>query len=86
MLKALLIHVGYGTWGQEYELKITPFPGLGIRLDTYDMVNVVSVIVGDPDFHVTCIVEKEGAGESLQSKYLSEEDCERLGFENWNYP
>lgn len=66
----------------EFDLSIPPFPGLGIRLDTYDMVNVTSVIVGDPEFDVTCIVENEGE----DNRYLSEEDCKRLGFEEWSYP
>ena len=55
-LKALLVlGSGGATWTKEYELPFPPFPGLGIRIDVYDMLNVESVVVGDPGFDVTCI-------------------------------
>lgn len=44
-IRALLVApTREGTWLREIRL---PFPGLGIRLDTYDMVNVDHVVVGD---------------------------------------
>jgi len=53
------------TWLREIRLPFPPFPGLGIRLDVYDMVNVDSVEVGDDtrgDVNVTCFVSWEGGG------------------------
>ncbi|MFT3712702.1 MAG: hypothetical protein QM817_34055 [Archangium sp.] len=69
-----------GTWVRSYELPIAPFPGLGIRLDTYDVVNVIDVLVGDPRFEVTCIVGAE-KGQTLTPVIL-----ERLRFEQAPYP
>jgi hypothetical protein len=70
------------TWVREMELPFPPFPGLGIRLDVYELLNVRSVIVGDPGYDVTCVVEFEDtdSGEITQGK------CEALGFEVRTYP
>jgi hypothetical protein len=48
------------TWVRELDLPFPPFPGLGIRVDAYEMLNVRGVVVGDLGFDVTCIVELEG--------------------------
>lgn len=80
-LRALLVAVTKdATWTRSYELPIAPSVGLGIRLDTYDMVNVESVIVGDVGYDVTCIVGPE-RGRTLDAAWL-----ERLGFEVGPYP
>ena len=53
-----------------------------IRLDVYDMLNVKSVVVGDPGYDVTCIVELEDAAPDE----VTEQKREALGFEVGPYP
>ncbi|MFJ4429228.1 hypothetical protein [Streptomyces bobili] len=78
-IRALLVApTPEGTWLREIRLPIPPFPGLGIRLDVYDVLNVNEVVVGDDgrwDIDVTCIVSPDG-----QAK-MSEKHWRRLGFE-----
>jgi hypothetical protein len=64
------------------ELPFPPFPELGIRLDVYEMLNVESVVVGDPGYDVTCIVKLEDSDGSD----ITEEKCQALGFEIGPYP
>lgn len=82
-IRALLVApTREGTWLREIRLPFPPFPGLGIRLDTYDMLNVDHVVVGDDyrwKIDVTCIVSPDGNGT------LSEEDWLRLEFESGVY-
>jgi hypothetical protein len=70
------------TWRMEMELPFPPFPGLGIRVDVYDVRSVRSVLVGDPGTDVTCVVELEAAdpGEVTPAK------LQGLGFEAGPYP
>lgn len=81
-IKALLVSpTSTGTWMRELTLPIPPSVGMGIRLDTYVIVNVDSVIVGDDDrwqIDVTCIVSMEGGNATAA-------DWERLGFESGVY-
>jgi hypothetical protein len=80
-LRCLLVAVtAKATWTRRFDMNIAPFVGLGIRLDVYDMVNVTSVIVGDPKLDVTCIVAPEGGG-TFDPIWL-----ERRGFEPAPYP
>jgi hypothetical protein len=82
-LRALLVlPTPQATWCQEFELPFPPFPGLGIRIDAYEMLNVKSVVVGDFGYDVTCIVELEDA--TLAE--VTEERCKALGFEVRPYP
>jgi hypothetical protein len=82
-LNALLVMPTPGaTWRQEMELPFPPFPGLGIRIDVYEVLNVRTVVVGDSGYDVTCIVELEGAA----SEEVTEEKCQALGFEIGPYP
>lgn len=79
-LKTLLVMpVLKTTWVKEIELAFPPFKGLGIRLDTYEVFNVDSVVVGDPHYDVTCIGQLEG-------DEITEKQCLRLGFEEGVYP
>jgi hypothetical protein len=81
-LKALLVlGTKKATWLRAIDLAIPPFPGLGIRLDVYKMVNVISVVVGDHPYEVTCIVQMEKPGEEATEKEL-----QSLGFEIGSYP
>lgn len=80
MLAKLVLPTRDATWIQEMELPFPPFPGMGIRLDVYDVLNVKSVVVGDSGCDVTCIVEMED-GEKLNDAKL-----EALGFEVAPYP
>jgi hypothetical protein len=81
-LKTLLVMpILDATWRRDFELTIPPFVGLGIRLDTYDMVNVDSVVVGDHGYDVTCIVSVEG----VKAKDVTEKLLIRLGFEKGVY-
>lgn len=67
------------TWKLFTTVAIPPFPGLGIRLDTYDVVSVDSVVVGDAHCDVTCIVRFEGTTPP-------DATLESLGFEEGPYP
>ena len=82
-IRALLVAPARGgTWLRELTLPFPPFPGLGIRLDVYDMVNVDSVVVGDDNrwkIDVTCIVSMGGGGTPTAADWL------RLGFEEGVY-
>jgi hypothetical protein len=64
------------------ELPFPPFPGLGIRVDVYVILNVRSVVIGDLGYEVTCIVEPEDTDPSR----VTAEWCEDLGFEVRHYP
>lgn len=64
------------------ELLLPPFPGLGIRVDVYEILNVRSVVVGDAGCDVTCIVELEGA----DADEMTAEKCKALGFQSGLYP
>ncbi|WP_327010074.1 hypothetical protein OHA72_24245 [Dactylosporangium sp. NBC_01737] len=81
-IRALLVTLTPdGTWLREIRLPIAPFPGLGIRLDVYEVMNVDSVLVGDDgrwEIDVTCIVSRDGGGATQQV-------LERLGFEEGVY-
>lgn len=70
------------TWRMEMELPFPPFPGLGLRIDVYEMLNVRSVLIGDPGYDVTCIVEIEDA----DPNEITEEKCKGLGFQVGPYP
>lgn len=67
---------------RDYDLPISPFVGLGIRLDLYEIFNVDSVVVGDPGYDVTCIgmLEGEKSPEKMAKTAAS------LGFEPGLYP
>lgn len=69
------------TWVRDMSLPIPPFPGLGIRIDTYEVVHVDSVVVGDPGVDVTCIGRLEGSVENASADKLG-----ALGFEIAPYP
>lgn len=81
-LKTKLVMPVNQTWVQDYELPIPPFPGLGIRLDVYEIFNVTSVVVGDFGYDVTCIGSLEGRDASQHTDAV----CTRLGFEPGLYP
>ena len=70
-----------GTWIQDMDLPFPPFPGLGIRIDTYEILNVDSVVVGDARCDVTCIVHLEGVAD----ENITKEKCLALGFEKGVY-
>ena len=70
-----------GTWARGESIPIPPFPGLGIRLDVYRLVNVVDVIVGDPGVDVTCIVEPDDATMVANDRWP-----DSLGFTPFTYP
>ena len=70
------------TWVQDWELAFPPFPGLGIRVDVYEVLDVHSVLVGDRGYDVTCIVHLEG----VERGGITAEKCKALGFEEGIYP
>lgn len=80
-LKALLV-LGNNEeiWTMESQIPIPPFPGLGIRIATYDMLNVESVVIGDAGYDVTCICTSEG------SVVYDDERLRSFGFEKSDYP
>ena len=80
-LKArLVVPCGGRTWTKEIDLLFPPFPGLGIRIAPYDMLNVESVVIGDYGFDVTCICSVEG-GTGYEA-----ETFRSFGFEQSSYP
>jgi hypothetical protein len=81
-LKALLITPdSKGTiFRKEVEMPVSPYPGLGIRIDVYDMLRVDSVVVGDFGYDVTCICTVEDGG-----AYTAEQ-LRLYGFEEGPYP
>ena len=81
-LNALLV-LGWNQhiWVKEAQLPFPPFPGLGIRIDVYDMLHVDSVVVGDFGYDVTCICSFEGGGEEY-----TEARVRSFGFEEGGYP
>jgi hypothetical protein len=80
-LKALLVLVwDRRIWKKEARLPFPPFPGLGIRIDVYDMLRVDSVVVGDLGYDVTCICTVEDGGEYSEARLLE------FGFEKGSYP
>jgi hypothetical protein len=82
-LKALIVMPVLGaTWVRELELPFPPYPGLGLRVDVYDVLNVDSVVALDPGYEVTCIVHLEG----YPPAKLTEKKIESLGFEMGVYP
>lgn len=78
----LILPTQDATWVREIELPIPPFPGLGIRIDVYEMLNVQSVLVGDFGYDVTCIVQLEDTDPSE----ITTRKCRSLGFEVGPYP
>lgn len=78
----LVMPLQSGTWVRDFELPIAPFPGMGIRLDVYEVFNVDSVVVGDFGYDVNCI----GVPEGLPDEAITEERCQCLGFEEGLYP
>jgi len=57
----LLNNQGHGEgWVREMILPIPPFPGLGIRIDTYEMFNVEKVAIENNGYDVTCFVWPDG--------------------------
>ncbi|MGF1425670.1 hypothetical protein [Kitasatospora sp. LaBMicrA B282] len=61
-------------WVRDLELPFAPFPGLGVRVDTYEVLNVVTVLVDAADGAVTCTVAEDGGRE------LTAKKCASLGF------
>ncbi|HEX2622609.1 MAG TPA: hypothetical protein VHL11_20760 [Phototrophicaceae bacterium] len=81
-LKVLIVMPALqATWVRDMELLFPPFPGLGIRVDVYDVLNIDSVVVGDHGYDVTCIVHLEGNAE-----HYTEKKFRSLGFEIGVYP
>ncbi len=80
-LKVLLV-LGCGgrIWKKETRLPFPPFPGLGIRIDVYDMLQVDSVVVGDLGYDVTCICTVEEGVEYDEARVRG------FGFEKGSYP
>ncbi len=81
-LKALLV-LGWNQsiWVRTFQLPFAPFPGLGIRVDVYELVKVDSVVVGDRGFDVTCICVIEGDATDYTADRLRS-----LGFDEGAYP
>lgn len=75
----LVLPTPTATWKLFTTVSIPPFPGLGIRVDTYDVVAVESVVVGDAHCDVTCIGRLEG-------EPRTDAQLEALGFEMGPYP
>jgi hypothetical protein len=68
-------------WVKTVQLPFAPFPGLGIRVDVYDLLTVDNVVVGDFGFDATCICRFEGS-----TKRYTIERVRSFGFEEGGYP
>ena len=85
-LKALLVLPwGDSCWIRDYTLAFPPFPGLGIRLDVYELMTVESVVVGDQGYDVTCLVAFAEMTPS-DLKRVTEKRIRALGFAEGGYP
>ena len=81
-LKALIVMPVLGaTWLRVLELPFPPYPGLGLRVDVYEVLNVDSVVVLDHGYDVTCICHLEG----YPPAELTEKLLTSLGFEQGVY-
>ena len=72
----LVLPVADAAWVRDTELEIAPFPGLGIRIDTYDVLNVLAVRVAEVDNRVTCVVGSDDAA----SGRITVAEAESFGF------
>ncbi|WP_431676406.1 hypothetical protein [Kitasatospora sp. KL5] len=61
-------------WMRDLDLPFAPFPGMGIRVDAYEVLDVATVLVDDPDGAVTCIVAGDDGRE------FTAKECASLGF------
>ena len=78
----IILPTNNATWRMDMQLPFPPFPGLGIRLDVYEMLTVRSVVIGDPGYDVTCIVKFE----DTDPGEMTDKKCNALGFEIGPYP
>ena len=62
-------------WVKDTDLPIPPFPGLGVRVDTYEVLNITAVTVGEPGCDAECEVEEEEP-----TRGLTESDLQSFGF------
>ncbi|MGW4892944.1 hypothetical protein ACWEQL_11895 [Kitasatospora sp. NPDC004240] len=76
----LLIEAEGKSWVRDLDLPFAPFPGMGVRVDAYEVLNVVTVLVDDPDGAVTCVV----AGDDGHEPTVKE--CASLGFVEFSEP
>jgi hypothetical protein len=68
----LELPVADAVWTRDMELEVAPFPGLGIRIDTYDVLNVSAVRVAAAGQRVTCVVGLEDAAPGPVSAAVAE--------------
>jgi hypothetical protein len=78
----LVLPTTLGTFRRDFELILPPHPGMGIRINVYEMLNVDSVVIGDIGYDVTCICSLEVNDPSE----VTEQKCISLGFEIGPYP
>jgi hypothetical protein len=71
----LVLTVGGERWVKDTGLPTAPFPGLGIRVDTYEGLNVAAVTIGTADCDTECTVE-----EDAPARGLTERQCLSYGF------
>lgn len=65
----LVLPIADVAWTRDMDLGIAPFPGLGIRIDTYAVLNVIAVRVAEDDGGVTCVVGPDDAGAGGITEY-----------------
>ncbi|MEV8099925.1 hypothetical protein [Kitasatospora sp. NPDC085879] len=70
----LVIETDGKKWARVADLPFAPFPGMGIRVDAYEVLNVVTVVVDEPGGAVTCLVVDD------EGRSLTAEKCASLGF------
>ncbi|WP_354644570.1 hypothetical protein [Kitasatospora camelliae] len=79
----LVLPVERTAWVRDLDLPFAPFPGLGIRVDAYEVLNVVTVEAGDPDGGVACVVEFDGGALTADE---ARKKCGSLGFTEGAFP
>ncbi|WP_329283660.1 hypothetical protein [Streptomyces sp. NBC_01451] len=65
-------------WARYFDLAFAPFPGMGVRVDTYEVLNVDKVLVDDLDGGVTCFAADDDGREFTAKK------CVSLGFAEYD--
>ena len=79
----LVMFTETGTWLQEKELPFPPFPNLGIRLAPYEVFNIDTIVVDEPNhrFPIACIGHLDGS----ETTPLDDKAYHDLGFEKGVY-
>jgi hypothetical protein len=77
----LLLTVAGEHWEKDLSVPIAPFPGMGLRVDTYDVLNVTEVTVGAAGHGIEAVVEEDEPASGF-----TERQCLAFGFHRGTDP